>query len=207
MCRDTNCLHCRSYGPISLFFFFFFFEPLELAIRRSLWLIFFRSSIQALRGLPCLGSFSIVRDIRHIEGSPWLGSYCVYQALKREPRVRSYSVVQCVRYLMASLCIVQLLMLMCREREAMVMAPPPMYDLAVLSCFHCFLASSTGISHHNLLLHIPSICHSAVNSSPCPGIAPQPLNPSSQLLYLSGDLHPCPEYVWLQQRLSDSHSV
>ena len=50
--------------------FFFFFEPLELAIRRSLWLIFFRSSIQALRGLPCLGSFSVVQCVKHIEGPP-----------------------------------------------------------------------------------------------------------------------------------------
>ena len=29
--------------------------------------------VQALRGLPCLGSFSIVRRIRHIEGPPGWG--------------------------------------------------------------------------------------------------------------------------------------
>ena len=67
--------------------------------------------------------------------------------------------------------------------------------------------SSTGISHHNLLLHIPSICLSTVNSSPCPGIAPHSLNSSSQLLCLPGDLCPCPGYVWLRQGLSDSHSI
>ena len=50
--------------------------------------------------------------------------------------------------------------------------------------------SSTGISHHNLLPHIPSIRLSTVNSSPHPGIAPQSLNSSSQLLCLLGDLHP-----------------
>ena len=33
--------------------------------------------------------------------------------------------------------------------------------------------SSTGISHHDLLPHIPSIHLSTVNSSPCSGIAPQ----------------------------------
>ena len=33
--------------------------------------------IQALRGLPCLGSFSVVWCIRLIEGAPWLGSYSV----------------------------------------------------------------------------------------------------------------------------------
>ena len=37
--------------------------------------------------------------------------------------------------------------------------------------------SSTCISRHDLLPHIPSPCVSAVNSSPHPGIAPQSLNP------------------------------
>ena len=40
--------------------------------------------IQALRGLPCLESISIVQCVRHIEGSLWL---------------RSYSVDQCIRHL------------------------------------------------------------------------------------------------------------
>ena len=42
--------------------------------------------------------------------------------------------------------------------------------------------SSTGISPHSLLPHIPSARVSAVNSSPLPGIAPQSLNSSSLLL-------------------------
>ena len=46
--------------------------------------------------------------------------------------------------------------------------------------------SSAGISHHNLLPHILSICLSAVNSSPHSGIAPQSLNSSSQPLHLPG---------------------
>ena len=66
---------------------------------------------------------------------------------------------------------------------------------------------STGISHHNLLPHIPSIHLSTVNSSPHPGIAPQSLNSSSQPLHLPEDLRPCPGYVWLWQGLSDSHSI
>ena len=57
--------------------------------------------------------------------------------------------------------------------------------------------SSTGISHHSLLPHIPWIHLSTVNSSPCPGITPQSLNSSSQLLPLPGDLHSCMAYVWL----------
>ena len=67
--------------------------------------------------------------------------------------------------------------------------------------------SSTGTSHHNLLPHIPLIHLSAVNSSPCPGIALQSLNSSSQQLCLPGDLHHCPGYVGLGQGLSDSHSI
>ena len=50
--------------------------------------------------------------------------------------------------------------------------------------------SSTGISHHNLLPHIPSIRLSTVNSSPHPGIAHQPLNSSSQPLHLPGTCMP-----------------
>ena len=40
--------------------------------------------------------------------------------------------------------------------------------------------SSTGTSKHSRLPHIPSFCLCAVNSSPCPGIAPESLNSSSQ---------------------------
>ena len=54
------------------------------------------------------------------------------------------------------------------------------YHLASMAAW----LSSTGISHHDLLPHILSICLSAVNSSPCPGITPQSLNSSSQPLCL-----------------------
>jgi len=60
--------------------------------------------------------------------------------------------------------------------------------------------------NHNLLSHMPSICLLAVNSNPHPGIIPQSLNSSSQMLCLSGHLRPYPEYIWLQQGLSASHS-
>ena len=93
----------------------------------------------------------------------------------------------------------------CVGREAMVVAPAPTHDSTVLPCSMAAWLSSTGISHHSLLPHIPSICLSKVNSSPRPGIAPQSLNYSSQPLCLPGDLCPCPGYVWLQQGLSDSH--
>ena len=54
----------------------------------------------------------------------------------------------------------------------------------------------------SFLPHIRSVHLSTVNSSPRPGIAPQSLNFSSQLLSLLGYLCPCPGHVWLQQRLS-----
>ena len=62
--------------------------------------------------------------------------------------------------------------------------------------------SSTGISPHDLLPHIPSIHLSTVNSSPRPGVAPQSLSSSSQPLHLPRDLRPCPGYVGLRQGLS-----
>ena len=67
--------------------------------------------------------------------------------------------------------------------------------------------SSTDISYQNLLPHISLVYLSTVNSSPCPGIAPQSLNSSSQMPCLPGDLCPCLGYIWLRQGLSDSHSI
>ena len=65
--------------------------------------------------------------------------------------------------------------------------------------------SSTGISNHNLLSHIPLIHLSSFNSSPSPGIVLQSLNSSSQLL--CWDPCPCLGFVCLWQGLSDSHST
>ena len=57
--------------------------------------------------------------------------------------------------------------------------------------------SSTCVSHHSLLPHIPLLCFSAVNSSPHAGIAPQSLNSSSQPLPLPEDPTFYLAYVWL----------
>ena len=46
-----------------------------LAIRRPLWPVFVARPIQALRGLPRLGSLFVDRCVRHLKGPPWLGSY------------------------------------------------------------------------------------------------------------------------------------
>ena len=64
-------------------------------------------------------------------------------------------------------------------------------DSAVLPCFQ----GCPAFLHRHFAPQSPpritSTCLSAVNSSPHPGIAPQSLNSSSQLLHLPGDWHPC----------------
>ena len=84
----------------------------------------------------------------------------------------------------------------------MVMAPPT--SMTQQCCLASMAAwfSSTSISHHNLLPDITSIHLSTVNSSPRPGIAPQSLNSSSQLVPLPGNPHSCLRYVWLWQGVS-----
>ena len=78
----------------------------------------------------------------------------------------------------------------------MVRAPPPcvtqQYHLASMPAW----LSSMGISHHNLLPHIPLI-HLSTDSSPHPEIVEQSLSSSSQPLHLPGDQRPCLNYVWL----------
>ena len=89
----------------------------------------------------------------------------------------------------------------------MVMAPPPsvtqQYHFASMAAG----LSSTSISHHDLLPHIPSIRLSTVSGSPHPGITPQSLNSSSQPPRPPGDPRPRPGDAWLPQGLSDSRSV
>ena len=81
----------------------------------------------------------------------------------------SYSVVQCMGCLMGQPLYCSAADAgMCVGREALVMAPPATRDSAVSPSMAAWL-SSTGISHHNLLPHIPSIC----------------------LLCLPGDQHSC----------------
>ena len=93
----------------------------------------------ALRGLPYLGSFSIAQQVRDIEGSPWLGSYSVDRPIRPLKEHLGwgpplYFCSSCIWW--AGLSVVQLLMLACGEREAMVMAPTLTCDSAVSSCFH-----------------------------------------------------------------------
>ena len=140
------------------------------------------------------------------------------QALKGACWVGSYSVVQCGRRLMGQpLCCSAADAGVWGEREAVVLGPSPTRDSAVSPCFHGCLAfphrhfpprsPPSYLLSLSLLPHLPSIHLSTVNSSPHPGVAPHSPNSSSRLLHLPGDPHPCLEYVWLQQGLSDSHSI
>ena len=113
--------------------------------------------IQALRGLPCLGFFSVVHYIRHIEGPSRLGSYSVdacirqlkwhfgwgslaSQSLKGTSWVGSYSVVQWVSHLIGQPLYCSVADAARVAGEATVMAPPPTHDSAVSPCFHACLA-------------------------------------------------------------------
>ena len=87
------------------------------------------------------------------------------------------------------------------------MVPLPMCDSAESPCFH----GCPAFLHRYFPPQSPPLPplnpFSAVNSSSHPGIVPQSLKSSSQLLCLPGDLCPCLGYVWLWQGLSDSHSI
>ena len=142
------------------------------------------------RGLPWLGFYSVDPQVRHLKGHPGWGSY---------------SVVHCGRHLMGQ-------PLYCSAADAGLWGERGYGDASPLQvtqqyCLASMAAqlSSIGISHHNLLPHIPLIRPSAINSSPRP--AEQSLNSSSQPLCLPGDLCPYLGYVWLWQGYSDSHSI
>ena len=114
--------------------------------------------ILALRGLLCLGSFSVVWCIRHIEGSVTAVLLCrlVHRSLKGGHWVGSYSVVQCVRCLMGQ-------PLYCSAASAGMWGERGYGDgstplhMTRQYCLGSMAAplSSTGISHHKLIPHIP----------------------------------------------------
>ena len=70
VCRGSDCFHYRSYSPIRAFFRASYSWRSEGLFGQCFSLSL---PMQALRGLPCLGSFSVVWHIRHIEASPHSG--------------------------------------------------------------------------------------------------------------------------------------
>ena len=158
-----------------------------------------------LRGLPCLGSFSVVDHTHQAHRGPLLAGVLICrsacQALKGTPWVGSSSVVQCVRQLVGQPLYCSSSHAGCGGREAVVMAPSP------TPCFHGCPPFLQGHFPPHLLPYITSVSLSTVNSSPCLGFAPQSLRSRSQLLGLLGDLPAYPGYAWLRQGLSVSHSI
>ena len=109
----------------------------------------------------------------------------------------------------ASLSIVQLPMLVCGEREAMVMAPPLHVTQQCRLASMPALLSSTGISHHDLLPHIPLICLSSVNSSSStiPKLQLPAAVPSRRPAFLSGVCMPVARTVWFSYHLGCHRSA
>ena len=175
VCRDTDCLSCRSYALSE----FFFKPPVAGGQKASLASLSpLLRPFRHLEGSLAWGP-SLLFSVRHIEGPAWLGSFSVDQVRQTfdGPASPLFS-CQCWR--------------VGRERLWGWLHPlhvTQQYRLASMADW----LSSTGISHQN--------------RSPYPGIAPQFLNTSSQPQLLPGHLCPCPVYIWLWQRLSDSHSV
>ena len=130
--RDTNCLHSRSYGPIRVFFRASCSWQSEGLFGQSFSVAL---PVQALKGIPCLGSFFVVQHIRHIEGLPLTGVLLcssAHQSLKGSLWLGSYSSSVCQAFdwpaflLFSCWC-------WCVEREAMC-------DSAVSPCFDGCLA-------------------------------------------------------------------
>ena len=171
--------------------------------------VFFRASCN-WRPESLLGqSFSIAPPVQPLKRTPFPGVLLcclVHQAYRGDPWLGFYSIsVSQVFDEPASLLFSCGCWRVGRERLWWWLHSLHMTQQCHLASMAAQL-SSTGISRHNRL-HIPSISLSAVIGSPCPGIAPQSLNSSSQLLYLPGDPCPSPGCVWLRQGLSDSHSI
>ena len=76
--RDTDCFHHKHYGFIRVFFWVSCSWQSEGLFSQSFSVAL---SIQALRGLSCLGSFSTVQSVRHIEGA--LAGILLYSSVRQ----------------------------------------------------------------------------------------------------------------------------
>ena len=74
VCRDTDCPRRRGHGPIRVFSRASCSWRSEGLFGQSLSAAL---PVQALRGIPCLGSVSAGHRMNHIDGPPSLGSYSV----------------------------------------------------------------------------------------------------------------------------------
>ena len=96
VCRDTDCLHSRSYGPIRVFFQ----AGIQKASLASLSLKL--HPFRHLEGPLAWGLSLFFGHIRHIEGAPLTGVLLcrlAHQARKGAPCAESYSVDRCISHL------------------------------------------------------------------------------------------------------------
>ena len=181
VCRDTDCLSHRRCGPTRV-------SVSWWSEGHFGWFFSILPTVQALRGLPCLGSFSVVWYIRHIEGrptdrGPTLSS--MRQAFDG-PASLSFS---CQCWCVGS------------QRLWWWLHPLHMTQQCPLASMAARL-SCTGISHYNLLPHIPSICLSEVNSSSTILKLQLPASaPSRGPVSLSGLCMAAPRTVWFSYHL------
>ena len=206
--------------------FFFLFWALVSGDKKASLASLLPSSTYSATQKASLPGILLCRSMgQHIERISWLGSSCVNQCirhLKEHPEWDS-TLVWCIRHLMddpawcpalhfsvfsiwrVSLIIVVTTDASMREREAMVIAPPPTCDSVLLPCFHGCLAF---LHRHTLRQCPPSNPLSPSlprKQQPSPWIAAKSLNCSCQPRGLSGDGCPCTGYVRLQQGPSASH--
>ena len=139
VCRDTDCLCHRNYGLTTVFF-------LASCSWWSEGLFDQAFSVgtpgQVLRGHPCLGSFSVIQRVRHIEGAPLAGVLLCSSVVR-------HLMGQPLYYSAANAG-------MCGGRETLWWWLHPLhvtqqYHLASMAA----QLSSTSISHHTLLSYIP----------------------------------------------------
>ena len=78
-CAGTQTASATEVTALSVFFSVSYSWWSEGLFGQSFSLVL---PVWAFRRFPCLGSFSVVQCVRHIEGPPWLGSYSVDQCIR-----------------------------------------------------------------------------------------------------------------------------
>ena len=190
VCRDMGCLSCRSYHLIRIFLWASCSWQSEGLFGQSFSVAL---PVQVLRGLPCLGSFSVVHHAHQAHrGAPLSGvliGRSVCQALKGTPWVGFYSVDRWVSHLKGHpgwglLCSTvrqaingpaSLLFIfpcwMWGERGHGDGSTPYVWPICI-ALLPWLPAFPPGAFPPHLCPHIPSVSPSTVNSSPHPGFAP-----------------------------------
>ena len=200
VCRDRDFPNCRCYGLVRVFF-----QASCSWWSEGLFGLSFSVAppIQALWGLPSLGVLLCCSACQAHRGAPsgWGPTLQTGASVTERSTLGGVLLHSSVRQAFDG-PVSPLFSCQCwhvgRERLLWCLHP-----LHVTQHYHlaskAAQLSSKGISHHNLLPPLPSICFSAVNSNPRPGIASHYPYSSSQPLHLSEDPHLCPGYVWLWQ--------